>query len=290
MTATPAVANACRTPGVNTYGYIWQEPVVKCIGRLAAHGFRSFEPVINPPHLPLDGPSPDDCTLLRRMVDEGQIEMTSLNLPSLDVNLASPLVEMRRYSLTICRRAIDLADRLGIPRLIVVPGRLNPLLAPPVEQLHDWLAASLAELIPYAAERNVGLALENVPFAALPRASDLVGFVDAMNSPVLSVCYDVANAHFIGEAPHDGIASLGARISVVHMSDTGSHRWAHEEIGHGTVPFGMLASSLDAVGYRGPCLLEIIADDARPAIIRSAAALAALGAWNVPGGLHPERF
>ncbi|KER67893.1 hypothetical protein HR51_30390 [Burkholderia cepacia] len=282
MSATSAAFQGGRQPGVNTYGYIWSEPAVACLARLSTRGFRSFEPVINPPHLPLDGPAPDECASLQRMVDDGEIELTSLNLPSLDVNLASPLVEMRQYSLTIYRRAIDLAAGLRIPRLIVVPGRLNPLLAPPAAQLHEWLVSSLSELIPYAGERGVGLALENVPFAALPRARDLAAFVDTVNSPVLSVCYDVANAHFIGELPHEGVRLLGKRISVVHMSDTGTQRWGHEEIGHGTVPFGALAGSLDVIGYRGPCLLEIVAPDPEPAIVRSASALASLGTWRNP--------
>lgn len=265
-----------RRLGVNTYGYIWSTPLPQCLRRLHALGFDEFEAVINPPHLDLDDNRPLWRELGATLRGEG-IVLRSLNLPSLDTNLASPLARMRAYSVGVFKTAIELAADLGAAFLITVPGRVNPLLAPAREDRKHWVAETLAELIPHAAANGIELALENVPFAAFPDAPALVEFVRGMNSPTLSICYDVANAHFIGESPSAGMRAARGLVSVVHCSDTTRGAWRHAEIGHGDVPFSEVALALEEIGFGGPCMLEIVDPSPEQAILRSDAALARLG-------------
>jgi L-ribulose-5-phosphate 3-epimerase len=272
--------------GVNTYGYIWTTPWEACLRRLAALGYGEFELVVNPPHLPLDA---DDAAHRRAAAqalrDEGVV-VRSVNLPSLDANLASPLAQAREYSVHLFRQAIDLAADLGAEHLITVPGRVNPLLAPSVPLRVRWLEQTLGALIPHAQARGVGLALENVPFASLPDAKSLCAFVRSIGSPVLSVCYDVANAHFIGESPAAGLREAAGLVRVVHLSDTTRSAWRHAEVGKGDVPFAEIAGALEETGYEGPCMLEIIEPDPESAIVRSHRALADAGFARVAGGSH----
>jgi sugar phosphate isomerase/epimerase len=205
-----------------------------------------------------------------------------VNLPSLDTNLASPMRRMREYSVGVFRSAIELAADLGAAHLITVPGRVNPLLAPEMSLRQTWMRQSLEPLIAYAEALGVGLAVENVPFAAFPDAASLLAFVRGMGSPSLSICYDVANAHFIGESPAAGLHLVRDLVSVVHCSDTTRSAWRHAEVGHGDLLFAEVHQALDEIGYQGPCLLEIIAPAPEAAILRSHRALARFGFTPCP--------
>lgn len=266
-----------REIGINTYGYIWSTPAAACVRRLAALGYRQFELVINPPHLPLDAfeaPARGELVSALRAAGAG---VCTLNLPSLDHNLASPLLRVRQTSVQMFLDAIDLAADLGVEWLVTVPGRMNPLSPPDPADRMTWITDSIAALLPHAEARGVGLAIENVPFAAFPDAVSLGDFVRGFNSPALGVCYDAANAHFIGESPAEGIARLADLLRVVHLSDTDRNAWRHGRIGTGSVPFAEVIRAMDNVGYQGPCMLEIIDPEPEPAILRSHSALLPLG-------------
>ena len=141
---------------------------------------------------------------------------------------------------------------------------------------------SLEALIPHACERGVGLALENVPFASFPDAASLGTFVRGMNDSTLSVCYDAANAHFIGESTAAGLRALRELVSVVHLSDTTRVAWRHDEVGRGDVPFAEIPAVLDEIGFAGTCHFEIIDPQPTAAILRSHRVLAAQGFATCP--------
>lgn len=273
-----------RALGINTYGFIWTTPMADCVRSLHALGYEEFEVMVNPPHLSLDDSSRAQREELAAALRAQGIRLRSLNLPSLDANLASPMARTRAYSVQLFHDAIDLAADLGITHLITVPGRMNPLLAPSPQQRQIWMTQSLQALLPHAQARSVGLALENVPFASFPDALSLGDFVRSMDHPALSVCYDVANAHFIGESPVSGLRQLGKLVSIVHLSDTTRTAWRHDEVGRGDVAFGDVAQVLTETGFKGSCMLEIIDPNPTQAIVRSHRALAALGFPASPAG------
>lgn len=260
---------------VNTYGYIWSHPLRACLEQLSAYGYRQFEGVINPPHLDVEASAVERRELRDYMRGEG-LSFTSLNLPSLDTNLASPFSYTRDYTIALFQKALLLAADLGAPRLVTVPGRVNPLLPRPPAQSSAILHDTIGALIPLARNLGVALAIENVPFAALPLTRDIRRFLDDMghsNADVLCACYDVANAHYAGESPGDGVATLGEHIQLVHCSDTTRNSWRHDPVGRGDVPFGELGTALRDRHYTGPVLLEIISPDILPAILTSDDAL-----------------
>jgi sugar phosphate isomerase/epimerase len=267
---------ALQPASVNTYGYIWSHTARACLEQLASCGYRQFEGVINPPHLDVEASAGERRELKAYLQGEG-LSFTSLNLPSLDTNLASPFAYTREYTVALFQKALILAADLGAPRLVTVPGRVNPLLPCPPDRSRAILRETIGALIPLARNLGVKLAIENVPFAALPHCRDIREFLNEMDDPALCACYDVANAHFAGESPTLGVASLNGRIELVHCSDTTRNTWRHDPVGTGNVPFELLKDALQAHGYEGPILLEIIAPDILPAILASHDALARTG-------------
>lgn len=261
--------------GINTYGYIWSTPAEQCVRQLGAHGYAEFELVINPPHLALEA-SAAERARLAALAARG-LRIRSVNLPSLDTNLGSPMRRMREYSVGVFRDAIDLARDLGAEYLITVPGRVNPLLAPDPALRRDWMLGSIEQLIPYAASRGVKLAIENVPMACFPDAASLGAFVRELASPQLGVCYDAANAHFMGESPAEGLRQLADLVRIVHLSDTTRGAWRHDEVGLGDVPFAPTLAAMDEIGFDGACMMEIIHPEPEAAILRSHRRLVELG-------------
>ena len=272
---TPTLATQ-RPPAINSYGFLWNERADHVVSRLAAMGYREFELMLQPPHLGLGIDSPE-AQRLREMVRQGMVEIHALNMPSLDTNLASPFAEMRAYSVAMFKRKIELASSIGVPFVVTVPGRLSPLFPAPRGKLREWMRESIAALIPFARERGVRLAVENIPMASFPRADELLDFISEINSPVLGVCYDVANAHFVGEDPVAGIELFGDRLSLVHFSDTTRSVWRHDPLGAGEIHFGRICNALARIAYSGPLVLEIIGSDPIAAIRQSHAALQATG-------------
>ncbi|CAD7049687.1 sugar phosphate isomerase/epimerase [Pseudorhizobium endolithicum] len=268
--------STARAPTINTYGFLWSHRADDAVRLLLQEGYREFELMLQPPHLSLDPQSPEGQAI-RSMVDDGAIVLHSLNMPSLDTNLASAMPEMRAYSIEMFVRQIRLAGALGARNLVIAPGRVSPLFPAPAELLRQWLADALDVLLPVAREEGIVLALENLPIAALPRATDLLGFLECLGSPSnLGICYDAANAHYVAEDPLEGLLLLRNHLQIIHFSDTRRDRWRHDVIGEGEIGFQRICDLLDELGWEGPLVIEIIsrASDPLEAITRSHSALA----------------
>ncbi len=264
---------------VNTYSYIWRASARECLEQLADQGFTGFEILVNPPHLwPAALPAAERSAVAALLAARG-LRITSLNPPSLDLNLVAPAEEMRRYTIDHYRDVIRLAGDWGVPWVITMPGKTHPLLPAPRERVLDWCRSALDELLALAEPLGVSLLLENIPAAFLPRATDLVAFVEDYGHPGLGIVYDVANGVFVGEAPDEGILTTRPHLRLVHLSDTGTDVWAHGPVGSGVVPFAAAAGALAEIGYANPSVLEIITTHPERDIPDSADKLRALG-WS----------
>ena len=271
---------AAITLAGSTYSWIYQRPAADCLLRLAELGFERSEAMIAPGHL---WPSELDRGArqrLRRTLAERGLGITSLNPPSADQNLASPVAEVRAYTVAMFSGLIELAADLEVPAVVTVTGRVHPLLRPAAERLRGWVQDGIERLLPAAERAGVRILLENIPMAPLPEASGLAALCRQFDSPALGICYDVANAHFIGEDPATGLHEVAPWLGLVHASDTGRDVWRHDRIGSGTVDFAPVPAALAAVGYDGPVVLELILARPETEFPASRAALKAVG-WPV---------
>jgi deoxyribonuclease-4 len=100
--------------------------------------------------------------------------------------------------------------------------------------------------------------VENIPGCLLDTASALKDFLDEQSLANVDVLYDVANAAAVGEDPADGLALLGERVAVVHLSDAPKGAWKHAPIGSGDIDFESIRLRLDAMHYKGETVLEVI--------------------------------
>lgn len=258
MAAVPGSASF----GINSYSYTFDHTAEAFLTKLGQRGYRQFELMIYPGHLWPQAMPTSGRASLRRHAEQLGVEIVSLNMPNIDVNIAAASEEMRALSLAHLERIVGLAGELGAPGVVIGPGKANPLLPMPREQLLSHFFRALEKLVPLARSAGTRILVENMPFAFLPRIAELMAALARFGCDEVGVVYDVANAHFIGESPTEGLAAARPRLELVHLSDTGQAVYRHDAIGLGTVPFGEIPAALAAIAHRRPPVLEIIAGEA----------------------------
>jgi L-ribulose-5-phosphate 3-epimerase len=262
---------------INTYAYTGSHSAADCLAHLADQGYRDFELMMVPGHLwpaTVDVPT---RRALRRLAESGELRLVSLNMPNIDLNIAALAEEMRRHTLGLLHAILGLAGDLGVPGVVIGPGKANPLMTAPEDVLLGHFFRALDELAPHAERVGTKLYVENMPFAFLPKADQLMAALERYGDERIRVIYDVANGHFAGEDPGDGLRRVAPRLALVHLSDTPREVYRHSAVGEGSVPFAALPPVLEEVGYRAPPILEIIAADPDRAIADSIRRLLDLG-------------
>ncbi len=242
---------------VNTYSYIFDGSAADTIARLADQGYGGVELMFFPGHL---WPAELDASGLRslRRLCEQRLRLVAVNMPNVDINVAAAAAEMRAYTLDLLIKFVRCAGELGAGGIIVGPGKPNPLFPMPGDRMVSHFYRALDVLTPLARQVGTRLFVENMPFAFLPDAEQLMKIVDGYGDDSIRVIYDVANAHFIGEAPTQGLRRVRDRLSLVHFSDTTRQSYKHDPLGCGDVPLAGIASAMKEVGYTELPMLEVI--------------------------------
>ena len=226
--------------GANTYSYMRSHSAEACLARLAELGFREFELMVHPGHLWPAEMSAERRRAIRRMMEQRGLQLTALNMPNIDINVAGAAPEMRAYSLELLTETVRLAGELGARGVVIGPGKANPLFPAEASELVGHFFAALDRLCPVAEASGTALWVENMPFAFLPAIGALLEALARYGNPAVRIVYDIANAHFIGEDFAEGLKQCRERLALVHLSDTGQQVYRHDPVGVGTVPFAMV--------------------------------------------------
>ncbi len=85
----------------------------------------------------------------------------------------------------------------------------------------------------------------------------------ASRHPFVGACVDTGHSIRSGEAPHEVIEKLGARVHSVHLKD-----WIHggeeQALGEGDMDLVAVARALKAIGFAGPIIMEYELDPDGP--------------------------
>ncbi len=269
--------------GCNTYSYSLSRPADECLAHLVSLGFSEFEVMMVPSHL-----WPPDITLaarktLRRLIDKLGASVVALNMPNVDMNVAGLAPEMRRYTLDLLNGIVELAGDLGVPGVVIGPGKANPLFPASKDRLIDYFFTALDELSPRADKAGTELWVENMPFAFLPKIGELMDVLDRYGNARIGIVWDAANSHFAHEDLGASLRRCRDRLKLVHLSDTNRWQYRHDAVGLGTVPFAEIPPILAEIGYDRRAILEVISHDADRDILASAQRLTEKG-FAAPAG------
>jgi sugar phosphate isomerase/epimerase len=219
----------------------------------------------------------EEAQSFARFLRDAGLTVETINIPSLDQNLASGTPQMRDYTVRLFERLVEVAGIIGARGVIVVTGRVNPLIAPLRQDLEGWFAEAFERLLPAAERSGMQLLLENIPMGVYPRAEQIAAFADRIDHPLVNICYDIANAHFIGEDAAAGVRAAARRLGIVHLSDTGRQAWKHDPVGEGSCDFAGFADALLEIGYAKTSMLELVCESPLERIVESHRKVAALG-------------
>ncbi|MGE3293962.1 MAG: sugar phosphate isomerase/epimerase family protein [Geminicoccaceae bacterium] len=247
----------------STFPFLYSHSGREALLHLADQGYTAFEMMIFPPHCWPAELNADKRREMRAILDDRGLRITSFCYPLLDNNPNSTDRLMRRYTLDRYREAIDLAAEWGCPYVCAIPGPVNSLINPPDSWMRAWFVEGMKELVAHARGTGVELILENVPFTFLPTARQMLEAADEID-PAVGINFDVCNSAYIKEDVGAAIRLLGGRIKNVHISDSGYGEFKHDRLGTGIVRPEIAAEALQAIGYSGLTVLEIITDATRP--------------------------
>lgn len=249
---------------INSYSYTLDHTARQFLDKLADRGYVEFELMMYPGHLWPKDMSAADRKDLRQHIERRGLKIATLNMPNIDINIAGASKEMREYSLDLLQRLVEFAGDLGVPGVIIAPGKANVLYSMPRDQLMGHFFAGLDRLAPIAKKVGTKLVLENMPFTFLPKVDEMLAALDRYGNPDIAVMYDVANGWFVKEDIAGALraASKSGRLVLVHYSDTNQTVYRHDAVGLGTVPFAAIPPVLKEIGFSGRPMLEIIAPDA----------------------------
>lgn len=272
------IANA-QSFGVSTYSYQQGFTARDTIARLRARGYVDFEVMVFPGHL---WPADSDDTArreLRRAVDACGARIGTLSIANNDLNVASAYPGLRTYSLDLLSDIVRLAGDLGVPGVVIGPGKPNPLFPLPRAQLVGYLHAALDTLCALAERTGTRICMENMPVGFISSAVELADALDAYGNHKIGFVYDVANAHFVREDVCAALRRVATRLTLLHVSDTNQTTYRHDRVGLGDVNFAALPPVLSAIGHATPPMLEVISTQPDRDIDESARRLVDMG-WR----------
>ena len=161
------------------------------------------------------------------------------------------------------RRAIDEAAALGADLLVLVCG---PAPDRDIQAARAMVRDGIAQLLPYAAERGIRLAVEPLhPMFAADRSvivtlAEANALVEHFDTPTLGVVIDVYHTWWDPEL-YTQIARAGRRIFGFHVNDwlVPPPDWllGRGMMGDGVIELRRIRTAVDAAGYTGPIEVEI---------------------------------
>ena len=178
-------------------------------------------------------------------------------------SLTSDDPTVRAKAESIVKKQLDAAAELGCDTVLVIPGMVAGLEpggeVVPYQAVYDRAFDAITRLAPYAEERGVAIALENVWNRFLLSPLEMRAFIDKIGSPYVRSYFDVGNVIRDGYPEH-WIDILGSRIAKVHFKDYKRSVGTLDgfvDLLKGDVDYPAVLKSLAKAGYDGWVTAEV---------------------------------
>ncbi len=167
--------------------------------------------------------------------------------------------ETRTKGIMLIKNAVDFSVNVGI-RVVQLAG-YDEYYNPTNAKTRLLFAASLKEVVDYAASCGVTLAVETMETDMMNSIKKIMRFVNSVKSPYLQVYPDIGNLTSAGiHVQRDFMAGIG-HIVAIHLKDTMSGKIREIPYGEGTVDFAAFFKFLRKVNFKGLLVAEMWATD-----------------------------
>jgi sugar phosphate isomerase/epimerase len=155
------------------------------------------------------------------------------------------------------KRCLDWLAEAGGSYLVVHPGGLSSPEDAPLRR--EALARGLLALAHHAQPDRLVVCVENLPPGVHPgsRTADLASLVAEIDRPEVALALDTGHANLTSSVARETLATE-TFLRTTHVHDNLGRQDSHHPPGLGSIDWNAWAAALDAVGYRGPVMLECI--------------------------------
>ncbi len=240
--------------GVNTW--VWVSPlttdgIMKLAPQVAEMGFDWFE-------VPIEGTEDVDYARAAAILRDNGLEVSVCAAMGPDRDLIHPEQHIRDNGVAYLRHCIDAVATLGGTNLVgplySSVGRVWQMTAEERAKDTDLLVKQLRGLAEYAADHGAVLCVEPLnrfETSFINLASQAIDVVDRVDHPACKIMLDTFHMNIEEQSLGDAIRATGARLAQMHMCE--NDRGAP---GSGHVPWDDVATTLRAINYDGPLVIE----------------------------------
>ena len=157
----------------------------------------------------------------------------------------------REESCSALRLLVEAASEVGAQR-VEIPCVDHAAIQ--TQEDKQVLLSCVSSVLPLAEQRNIEIVFET----SLPPA-EFREFLERFHHPLVRANYDSGNSASLGYEPVHELTTLGGLIGNIHIKDRMLHGTT-VPLGTGNADFPAIFSTLAAVGYRGPFILQTARD------------------------------
>lgn len=119
------------------------------------------------------------------------------------------------------------------------------------DSMMEYNLAFYRELIPYAEEFHIKIAIENIGGSVTETPEGLLELLGKLDNEVFTVCYDVGHAYIVGQDPVEMLKKLGKVIGCTHIHDNDGVKDRHTLPFYGNIDWEAVMKAFAEVGYCG---------------------------------------
>jgi sugar phosphate isomerase/epimerase len=175
------------------------------------------------------------------------------------LSIADPQRLKREKAIDEIRWSLELAEKLSFPYAVVHMGSVDDLYT--LRHL-DAIYHSLEILVPFARDRGVHLALENIPNKLSPMEK-ILGFLEETQLKEVGICFDSGHSN-LQASPVEEIETAGSRLVTTHLHDNNGQKDEHLLPFQGSISWQDVLQAFAKIDYQGPLLFEPKAGDRDP--------------------------
>lgn len=172
-----------------------------------------------------------------------------------------PDAKTRNVALAKLKQGLRDTAAVGADTMLLVPGHGNDGSA---AEVYERAMAAIRSALPVAEETGVSILIENVWNHFLYQhdgpnnqsADALAKFVDAFDSPLVGVQFDIGNHWKYGD-PADWIRTLGPRIKKLDIKGFSRASGKFTKIGEGDIRWPEVETALHDIGFTGWLAAEV---------------------------------
>ena len=238
------------------------------IARVAELGYRGIELLADVPHAWPAGLLEERKQSIRDALEKHKLTISNMNAfmmnavadprqPYWHPGWIDPDPHYRAIRREHTKRALYLAQELNAPHITTEPGGI-------LSANQTWQEAAdifYEELMPcleVAESVGVGILIEPEPQLLIERFDQYLTFVDRIDSPMISLNFDIGHAYCVGEDPERWVAVMKDYTTHYHFEDIAATR-VHKHLipGDGAIDFPATLQAIRASEYDGWLTVEL---------------------------------